>query len=88
MADPTSFLLPTEPFEVLMRSLEYLDLSPPEERWDTPAGHIRYLRTFFPPPLDPQDLQTEKCWHEEDHCAFLPRIYACFDQTFVYTCQT
>lgn len=88
MADPTSFLLPTEPFEVLMRSLHSLDLTPPEERWATPSEHLRYLRTFFPLPPHPQDLQTERCWHEDDHCTFLARIHVCFDQILVYACQT
>lgn len=72
MADATSFHLPSDPFEVLMRSLEPLDPAPPEERWATPSAHVRYLRTFFPPPADPQNIPTEKCWHEEDRCAFLP----------------
>ena len=88
MADATSFLLPTEPFEVLMSSLNSVDLTPPEERWATPSEHLRYLRTFFPPPPYPEDLPTEKYWLEDDHCTFLPRIYACFDQTFVFTRQT
>ncbi|KAF8433539.1 hypothetical protein L210DRAFT_962649 [Boletus edulis BED1] len=67
MADATSFLLPTEPLEVLMRSLDSLDLTPPEERWTTSSEHARYLRTFFPPPPHRQDLPTEKCWRENDH---------------------
>ncbi|KAG6380799.1 hypothetical protein JVT61DRAFT_5183 [Boletus reticuloceps] len=67
MADATSFLLPTEPLEVLMRSLGSLDLTPPEERWTTSSEHARYLRTFFPPPPHRQDLPTEKCWREDDH---------------------
>ncbi|KAG8219429.1 hypothetical protein J3R82DRAFT_354 [Butyriboletus roseoflavus] len=69
MADATSFRLPTEPFEILMRSLQSLDLTPPEEKWATPSEHVRYLRTFFPPAPDPRDLRTEKCWHEDDHYA-------------------
>lgn len=84
MADATSFLLPTEPFEVLMHSLHSLDLTPPEERWATPSEHVRYLKTLFPPPFHPQDLRTEKCWYEDDRCAFPPRIHVCFDQAFVY----
>ncbi|KAI9570183.1 hypothetical protein HD554DRAFT_388738 [Boletus coccyginus] len=74
MADATSFLLPTEPFEVLMRSLHSLDPTPPEERWATPSEHLRYLRTFFPPPPHPQDLPTEKCWLEDDHYVKLSLI--------------
>ena len=84
MADATSFFLPTDPIELLMRSLDSLDLTPPEERWVTPAGHVTYLRTLFPP-LDPHGFRTEICWHEEDDCcAFsFPRIYACFGQYFI-----
>ncbi|KAG9313983.1 hypothetical protein JVU11DRAFT_4759 [Chiua virens] len=75
MADATSFLLPTDPFELFMRSFECLDLTPPDEKWTTPSQHVRYLRTFFPPPPNPQDLWSEKCWYEDDHYAKLSLIY-------------
>ncbi|KAH0837950.1 hypothetical protein J3R83DRAFT_6185 [Lanmaoa asiatica] len=74
MADATSFLLPIEPFEVLMGSLHSLDLTPPEEKWATPLEHVEYLRTFFPPPSHPRDLRTEKCWNEDDYYAKLSLI--------------
>ena len=74
MADATSFLLPTEPFEVLMRTLHSLNLAPPEDRWATPSEHVRYFRSVFHP-SHPQDLPTEKCWLEDDRCTFLQRIY-------------
>ncbi|KAF9245706.1 hypothetical protein BU15DRAFT_58684 [Melanogaster broomeanus] len=66
MADATSFLLPTEPFEVLIQSLDALDLKPHDEKWATPSEAIRYLKSFFCPPPPARELRSERCWHEED----------------------
>ncbi|KIJ22163.1 hypothetical protein PAXINDRAFT_152388 [Paxillus involutus ATCC 200175] len=66
MADATSFLLPTAPFEVLLHSLDALDLKPHDERWTAPPETVRSLKSYFPPPPPARDLLSERCWHQED----------------------
>ncbi|KAF8841918.1 hypothetical protein BDN67DRAFT_1068110 [Paxillus ammoniavirescens] len=65
MADATSFLLPTAPFEVLLQSLDALDLKPHDERWTAPPETVRSLKSYFRPP-PARDLLSERCWHQED----------------------
>ncbi|KIJ66386.1 hypothetical protein HYDPIDRAFT_38740 [Hydnomerulius pinastri MD-312] len=68
MADATSFLLPTEPFEVLIKFLDTLDLKPIEdERWSAPAEAIQYIKDHFSPPLARRELPSDRCWQEEGH---------------------
>ncbi|KIL01043.1 hypothetical protein PAXRUDRAFT_7805 [Paxillus rubicundulus Ve08.2h10] len=66
MADATSFLLPIAPFEVLLQSLDALDLKPHDERWTAPSETVRSLKSYFRPPPPARDLLSERCWHQED----------------------
>ncbi|KAF9225360.1 hypothetical protein BS17DRAFT_778498 [Gyrodon lividus] len=66
MADATSFLLPTEPFDVLIKSLDALDLKPHDERWTAPSETVRSLKGHLFPPPPACELQSERCWHEGD----------------------
>ncbi|KAI6003453.1 hypothetical protein F5J12DRAFT_913681 [Pisolithus orientalis] len=58
LADATSFLLPTDPFEALAKHLDSLDLTPYQERWSVPQGAIELIRDVFPPLAE---LRSEKC---------------------------
>ncbi|KAI6024333.1 hypothetical protein EDC04DRAFT_279402 [Pisolithus marmoratus] len=58
LADATSFLLPTDPFEALTKYLDSVDSTPYQERWSAPQGAIELVRDAFPPLTE---LRTEKC---------------------------
>ncbi|KAI6138477.1 hypothetical protein BKA82DRAFT_4366399 [Pisolithus tinctorius] len=49
LADATSFLLPTDPFEALAKYLDSLNLTPYQERWSAPQGTIDLIRDVFSP---------------------------------------
>ncbi|KAI6140726.1 hypothetical protein BKA82DRAFT_106067, partial [Pisolithus tinctorius] len=61
LADATSFLLPTDPFEALAKYLDSLNLTPYQERWSAPQGAIDLIRDVFPPLTG---LRSEKCSFE------------------------
>ncbi|KAI6012812.1 hypothetical protein F5J12DRAFT_766712 [Pisolithus orientalis] len=61
LADATSFLLPTDPFEALAKHLDSLNLTPYQERWPAPQGAIDLIRDVFPPLTE---LRSEKCCFE------------------------
>ncbi|KAI6119775.1 hypothetical protein EDD16DRAFT_1519346 [Pisolithus croceorrhizus] len=74
LADATSFLLPTDPFEALAKRLNSLDSTPFQERWSAPQGAIELVRDVFPPLTE---LKSEMCCLEpqNDLCALasIPR---------------
>ena len=67
LADAMSFFLPTDPFDVLLRSLDALNLKPYEERWAASAEAILYIKGLFSRPPPSCELRSEMCWEEEDH---------------------
>ncbi|KAH7887266.1 hypothetical protein F5I97DRAFT_1805697 [Phlebopus sp. FC_14] len=85
LADAASFFLPTDPFDLLVRSLDALSLKPYEERWAAPAEIIPYLKSHFPPLPPSCELRNDKCWEEEDHECKFRRIYASMSTSFNFT---
>ncbi|KAI6161331.1 hypothetical protein EDD17DRAFT_698078 [Pisolithus thermaeus] len=74
LADATSFLLPTDPFEALAKRLNSLDSTPFQERWSAPQGAIELVRDVFPPLTE---LKSEMCCLEpqNDLCDNLHELY-------------
>ncbi|KAI6124281.1 hypothetical protein EV401DRAFT_2158564 [Pisolithus croceorrhizus] len=74
LADATSFLLPTDPFEALAKHLNSLDSTPFQERWSAPQGAIELVRDVFPPLTE---LKSEMCCLEpqNDLCDNLHELY-------------
>ncbi|KAG6326324.1 hypothetical protein ID866_12765 [Astraeus odoratus] len=74
MADATSFLLPTDPFDVLIRHLDSLNLKPYDERLISSNDAIQLIRSIFCPPPAPSELRSEQCWHDEDRTCESPGV--------------
>ncbi|KAI6023411.1 hypothetical protein EDC04DRAFT_290060 [Pisolithus marmoratus] len=58
LADATSFLLPTDPFEALTKHSDSVDCTPYRERWPAPEDAIELVRDVF---LSFTKLRTESC---------------------------
>ncbi|KAI6024329.1 hypothetical protein EDC04DRAFT_279028 [Pisolithus marmoratus] len=74
LADATSFLLPTDPFEALAKHSDSVDCTPYRERWPAPEGAIELVRDVF---LSFTKLRTESCriQRETDPYDNLSKLY-------------
>ncbi|KAH7924783.1 hypothetical protein BV22DRAFT_482999 [Leucogyrophana mollusca] len=63
MADANSLVLPPDPFDTLLHSLEYSSLKPYDDRWATDTDSVQLIKRTL---NLTSKSRGESCWHEDD----------------------